>query len=100
MCVQPGLVLEKRSKHQRYVPMVISFGARRERAGITQKVAPMLHEFSLAVEPLFRGLFTSADGMIATYVGHRVTPDYRSLPYRVAELAVNIAHIHEFNHGR
>jgi hypothetical protein len=30
MCVQPGLVLEKRSKQQRYMPMVISFGARRE----------------------------------------------------------------------
>jgi hypothetical protein len=53
MCVQPSLVLEKHSKQQHYMPMAISFGARRERAGITQKVAPMLCEFSLAVEPLF-----------------------------------------------
>ena len=60
MCVQPGLVLEQRSKQQRDMPMVVSFGARRERAGIAQKVAPVLHQFSLAVAPLFRRQFTSS----------------------------------------
>jgi hypothetical protein len=60
MCVQPRLVLEKRSKQQRYMPMVISFGARRERAGMAQKVAPMLHEVSVAVERLFQRQFTSS----------------------------------------
>jgi hypothetical protein len=60
MGVQPTLVLEKRSKQQRDMPMVISFGARRERAGIAQKVAPMLNKVSLAVERLFRRQFTSS----------------------------------------
>src|ERR1700730_7735706 len=59
MCVQPGLVLEKRSKQQRGLPMLISFGARRKRAGIAQNTAPMLNEFSFAVERAFRRQFTS-----------------------------------------
>jgi hypothetical protein len=60
MCVQPELVLEKRSKQQRYMPMLVSFGARRERAGMTHKVAPVLREFGLAVEPLFWRQFASS----------------------------------------
>jgi hypothetical protein len=52
MCVAPFLVLEKRAKQQRNLPMMISFGARRKRAGIAQNVAPMLNKLRFAVKRL------------------------------------------------
>ena len=94
MCVQPGLVLEKRSKQQRGLPMLISFGARRKRAGIAQNTAPMLNEFSFAVERAFRRQFTSnrrhGSHLFRT---HRVMPVVEtSLLLRSLESVVNIAH--------
>jgi hypothetical protein len=53
MCVQPALVLEKSAKQRRDLPMMVSFGAWRERAGIAQNIASMLKEFSFAVERSF-----------------------------------------------
>jgi hypothetical protein len=52
MCVEPILVLEERAKQQLNLPMMISFGARRKRAGIAQDIAPMLNKFRFAVERL------------------------------------------------
>jgi hypothetical protein len=59
MCVQPALVLEKSAKQRRDLPMMVSFGARRERAGIAQNIAPMLKELSFAVERSFLREFAS-----------------------------------------
>jgi hypothetical protein len=50
MCVEPILVLEQRTKHQRNLPIMISLGARWKRAGRAQNAAPMLKKFRLAVE--------------------------------------------------
>ena len=46
------LVLEERAKQQLNLPMMISFGARRKRAGIAQNIASMLDKFRFAVERL------------------------------------------------
>jgi hypothetical protein len=48
MFVEPILVLEERAKQQLNLPMMISFGARRKRAGIAQNIAPMLNKFRFA----------------------------------------------------
>jgi hypothetical protein len=59
MCVQPALVLEKSAKQRRDLPMMVSFGAWRERASIAQNIASMLKEFSFAVERSFLREVTS-----------------------------------------
>jgi hypothetical protein len=59
MYVEPRLVLAERAKQQRDVPMLISFGARRKRAGIAQNVAPMLNEFRCAVKRSVQRPFAS-----------------------------------------
>jgi hypothetical protein len=59
MCVQPFLVLEERAKQQRNLPVLISFDARRKRAGIAHDIAPMLNEIGSAVQRSFKRQITS-----------------------------------------
>jgi hypothetical protein len=49
ICVEPILALEQRAKQRRNLPMMISLGAWRKRAGRAQNAAPMLKQFRLAV---------------------------------------------------
>jgi hypothetical protein len=49
MSRQPSLIPEQHAERQRDLPMVIAFCARRERAGVTQNIAPFVDKFCGAV---------------------------------------------------
>jgi hypothetical protein len=66
--VEPFLVLEKGPERQRYLPMLISFGARRECPGISQDVAPVLDKLCFAVERTFLRQRTSNRRHDATHI--------------------------------
>jgi hypothetical protein len=54
MCVEPILVFKQRAKQQRYLPMLISFGAGRKQAGTPQNAAPVLNKVRFAVARMIR----------------------------------------------
>jgi hypothetical protein len=93
MCVEPFLVPEERAKQQRNLPMMISFGARRKRAGIAQNVAPMLNKVRCVVERMLWRRVTSNrrhGGHLCRSPGD--ADDGTSMLLRVSESLVNIAH--------
>jgi hypothetical protein len=49
VCAKPFLVLEQGAKRQGNLPMPITLGAGRKRAGVSQGVAPVLDEFGLVL---------------------------------------------------
>jgi hypothetical protein len=50
MCVQPLRVLEQGTERQSDLTMLIAFGTWRERASVSQDVAPVLNKFCLTIE--------------------------------------------------
>jgi hypothetical protein len=68
MGLQPFPVPEKGAKRQGDLPMLVAFGPGRERAGVSQYVAPVFDEFGLAVERLIQHQCASYRRHDATYV--------------------------------
>jgi hypothetical protein len=62
VCAPSHFVLEQGAKRQGNLSMPITLGAGRKRAGVSQGVAPVLDEFSLAVERMVKRQRTRTDG--------------------------------------
>jgi hypothetical protein len=71
MGLQPFPVPEQGTERQGDLPMLIAFRPRRERAGVSQYVAPLLNEFRSAVERLIQHQCASYRRHDATYVDNQ-----------------------------
>jgi hypothetical protein len=61
-------VLEQGAERQSDLPVLIAFGAGRERAGISQNIAPVLNKFRVAIERMIWRLCASNRRHDATYL--------------------------------
>jgi hypothetical protein len=68
MGIQPFPVPEQRAKRQGNLAMLVSLRAWRERAGVSQDIAPMLDKLRLAVEPAILCQCTGSRRHDATYI--------------------------------
>jgi hypothetical protein len=68
MGLQPIPVPEQRAERQGDLPMLVAFRPRRERAGVSQYVAPVFDEFRSAEERLIQHQCASYRRHDATYV--------------------------------
>ena len=99
MGFQPFPVLEKGAKRQSDLPMLIAFGAGRERAGISQNIAPVLNKFRVAIERMIWRQCASNRRHDATYldIRHRDAGDQLNLRLSFPESLVNIAHFQDLS---
>jgi hypothetical protein len=94
MGFQPFPPLEKGAKRPGNLSMLIAFRTRRERAGKSQNVAPLLNKLRLAVERMIGCKCASDRRHDATYIdsSHRDAGDPVNLTLRISGSLVNIAH--------